>query len=276
VEDSGFVYYGRHFRSDDGTHPPVMGPFLQNYGSVSVLTLPADNGTWGVAIIASGADRAMRAVLDVDTWTAAVGRLPLAAHWLDGAPLEDGVQVMAKIEDRHRRFVVGGEPVATGVVAVADSWACTNPSLGRGITMAMIHTLALRDLLRRTTKDDPVSVARAWDEATTATVEPWYRATVAFDRHRLAEIDSEIRGEPYRPDDPEWEMAQGLQYAATRDPDCFRAFLALVGMLETPQEALARPGVLDAVVDVGAAWSGVPVFGPTRDELMAVVAGARR
>jgi 2-polyprenyl-6-methoxyphenol hydroxylase-like FAD-dependent oxidoreductase len=276
IEESGFVYYGRHFRSDDGNHPPIMGPLLQTYGSVSVLTLPADNGTWGVAIIASGADRVMRAVLDVDTWTAAVRSLPLAAHWLEGAPLEDGVQVMAKIEDRHRRFVVAGEPVATGVVAVADSWACTNPSLGRGITMALMHTLALRDLLTRSTQDDPVSLARAWDEVTTATVEPWYRATVAFDRHRLAEIDSEIRGERYRPDDPVWEMGQALQYAAGRDPDCFRAFLGVVGMLETPEEALARPGVFDRVVDRGAAWSGAPGFGPTRDELMAVVAGASR
>ena len=274
LEDSGFVYYGRHFRSDDGSYPPIMGPLLQTYGSVSVLTLPADNGTWGVAIIASSADRTMRAVLDVEAWTATVHSLPLAAHWLDGEPLDDRVQVMGKIEDRHRRFVVGGEPVATGVVAVADSWACTNPSLGRGITMAMMHTLALRDLVRSDTKGDPVSFARAWDEATTATVEPWYRATVAFDRHRLAEIDGEIRGKSYRPDDPAWEMGQGLRYAAAQDPDCFRAFIGIVGMLETPQEAMARPGLFEKVVELGAAWREAPAFGPTRDELMAIVAGA--
>ena len=144
-----------------------------------------------MAVIASSADPAMRGLLDVDTWTTTVGQLPLAAHWLEGEPLDEKVQMMAKIEDRPRRFVTGGEPVATGVVAVADSWACTNPSLGRGITMALLHGLALRDQLRETTKDDPARFARAWDEATTATVEPWYRATVAFDRHRLAGIISD-------------------------------------------------------------------------------------
>ena len=46
---------------------------------------------------------------------------------------------MAKIEDRYHRFVVDGEPVATGVVAVGDAWACTNPSLGRGATLALVH-----------------------------------------------------------------------------------------------------------------------------------------
>ena len=44
LEDVGFVYYGRHFRSADGTTPPIIGPLLQAYGTVSVLTLPADNG----------------------------------------------------------------------------------------------------------------------------------------------------------------------------------------------------------------------------------------
>ncbi len=271
VEDSGFVYYGRHFRSADGTLPAIMGPLLQNYGSVSVLTLPADNGTWGVGIVASAADRAMRAVREVDVWTAAVRSMPFAAHWLEGEPLEERVLVMAKIEDRHRRFVIGGEPVATGVVAVGDSWACTNPSLGRGITMATMHALALRDLLGVTTKDDPAGFARAFDEATTATVEPWYRATVAFDRHRLAGIDATVRGEPYRPDDAAWEIAQGLQFAAGQDPDCFRAFLSSVGMLETPQEALDRPGVFEKVLDVGSQWRDAPVVGPTRDELLAVL-----
>jgi 2-polyprenyl-6-methoxyphenol hydroxylase-like FAD-dependent oxidoreductase len=273
IEDSGFVYYGRHFRSDDGTLPPVLGPFLHNYGSVSVLTLPADNGTWGVAIIASAADAAMRAVRHVEAWTAAVRSLPLAAHWLDGEPLEDRIQSMAKIEDRHRRFVIGGEPVATGVVALADSWACTNPSLGRGITMAMMHAVALRDLLRATTDDDPVRFARSWDETTTATVEPWYRTTVAFDRHRLAEIDATVRGEPYEPHDPVWEIGQGLQFAAARDPDCFRAFLSVLGMLRTPEEAVAGPGVLEKVLDLGAPWREARALGPTRDELVSIVSG---
>ena len=50
--------------------------------------------------------------------------------WLDGTPIEDGVQVMARLEDRYRGFVVDGMPVATGVVAVADSWACSNPAKG--------------------------------------------------------------------------------------------------------------------------------------------------
>jgi 2-polyprenyl-6-methoxyphenol hydroxylase-like FAD-dependent oxidoreductase len=271
LEDSGFVYYGRHFRAADGSLPPMIGPLLQNYGSISVLTLPADNGTWGVAIIASAADAAMRAARNVDAWTAVVRSLPFAAHWLEGEPLEDRIQVMAKIEDRYRRFAIAGEPVATGVVAVADSWACTNPSLGRGISIGFLHSLALRDLLQATPLDDPVGFARAWDESTTVTVEPWYRATLNFDRHRLADIEAEIRGESYRPDDPGWDIAQGMAMAAGQDPDCFRALLSVAGVLKTPEEALAVPGVFEKVIALGADWRETPVLGPSRDELLATV-----
>jgi flavin-dependent dehydrogenase len=270
-EDSGFVYYGRHFRSPDGSLPPILGPLLQNYGSVAVLSLPADNGTWGLALVASAADPALRAATDVDVWTAVVRSMPLVAHWLDGEPLEDRVAVMAKIEDRHRRFVIDGQPVATGVVSVAESWACTNPSLGRGITMATMHALALRDLLRVAPDDDPQQFARAFHDATMDSVEPWYRATVSFDRHRLADIDAQVNGESYVPDDPDYEVGQALAFAAGQDPDCLRAYLSIVGMVQTPAEALARPGVFDTVIELGERWREQPALGPNRNELLAVV-----
>ena len=54
IEDCGFMYYGRHFRSSDGSIPPIdVRPRCTPYGTVSMLTLPADNGTWGVGIVTS-------------------------------------------------------------------------------------------------------------------------------------------------------------------------------------------------------------------------------
>ncbi len=136
------MYYGRHFRARDGSLPPAFGPLLQHYDSISVLTLPADNGTWGMGIVASAGDAALRAAREVEVWERIIASYPLVAHWLDGDPITD-IQLMAKIEDRHRRFVVDGRPVATGVAPIADSWACTNPSVGRGATIGLIHAVVL-------------------------------------------------------------------------------------------------------------------------------------
>jgi len=97
LDDSGFVYYGRTFRSRDGSLPAALGPPLQHYDSVSVLALPADNGTWAVAVITSAQDTALRALRDIGTWTNVFGSFPLVAHWLDGEPFEPEIKVMAKI-----------------------------------------------------------------------------------------------------------------------------------------------------------------------------------
>ncbi len=273
LEDSGFVYYGRHFRSADGTTPPPLGPLLQAYGSVSILTLPADNGTWGIGVIASAADTAMRGLRDIERWTAVVSSLPLAAHWLDGEPIEDRIVTMAKIEDRHRSFTVDGAPVATGVVAVADSWACTNPSLGRGASIGMMHCVALRDTLRSAGIDDLATFSTAWSQATDSIVEPWYRATLSFDHHRLGEIDAEIRGEPYRPDTDDWDIVQSIFFSAGQDPDCFRAALAIQSLLGTPEEVFADASLFEKALTLGSGWRDAPTFGPSRSDLLSTVAG---
>jgi 2-polyprenyl-6-methoxyphenol hydroxylase-like FAD-dependent oxidoreductase len=271
-EDLGFVYYGRHFRSADGTTPPIIGPLLQAYGSLSILLLPADNGTWGVGVIASAADAAMRGLRHVDRWNEVVRSLPLAAHWIDGEPLEDGILVMAKIEDRHRDFTVDGNPVATGLAAVADSWACTNPSLGRGATLGFMHGVALRDTLRSTGLADPGAFSVAWAHATQSVVEPWYRATLDFDRHRLAEIDADIRGEPYEPEGDDWDIIQAILFAAGQDPDCLRVALSVQGLVRSPEEIFADAALFEKVLTLGAGWRDAPPIGPSRGELLSIVA----
>jgi len=273
LEDSGFVYYGRHFRSKDGSLPPMMGPLLQSYGTISILCLPADNGTWGIGIIASAKDAAMRAVKDPARWEAVVSRHPLVAHWIDGEPIDEGVAVMAKIEDRWRRFVVDGTPVATGVVAVGDSWACTNPSLGRGITIGLLHALTLRETLRSTGLGDPVGFAMAFDDGTVRDVEPWYRATLWYDRHRLAEIEALMEGRDYEPEDETWGVLHAFQSAVSSDADLLRAFGEVMGLLATPDEVFSRPGMLEKVFELGGNWREAPVLAPTRDELLATAGG---
>jgi 2-polyprenyl-6-methoxyphenol hydroxylase-like FAD-dependent oxidoreductase len=271
-EDCGFIYYGRHFRSADGSHPAPMTGLLQAYGSVSTLTLPADNGTWGLGVITSARDSALRGLKDTEAWTRTVRGIPLAAHWLDGEPVDDGIAVMAKIEDRHRDMVVDGTPVATGVVLVADSWACTNPSVGRGASIGLLHAVALRDLLRADDGSDPVALAKDWETLTAERVEPWYRSTLSFDRHRLAESEAIMEGRTYETDDPEWQITQAMIAGAGTDPDVLRAFLRLAGVLDLPDVVLAQDGLFEKLVEIGANPPEPPP-GPSREELLALVGG---
>ena len=274
-EDSGFVYYGRHFRSADGALPPAMGPLLQHYAPFSVLTLPGDNGTWSVVLTTHSADRPLRALRDAAAWHAAVAQCPMVAHWAAPTPGVEPIteiDVMAGLEDRHRSLLVGGDPVVTGVVEVGDSWACTNPSLGRGTSIGAVHARALQHVLREVDLDDPEKIVRRFDDATSAVVEPLYRATVAFDRHRLAELAGEIEGRPYESDDPRWVLAKALSAAALTDPDALRLFLRASLLVEPPQQLFADPAVAQRVLSLGGGAPRYPLPGPSRDEVLAAIA----
>jgi hypothetical protein len=61
-------------------------------------------------------------------------------------------------------------------------------------------------------------VNRRFAEVTTAIVEPLYRATLAFNRHRLAEMIGYATGRPYHTDDPSWVLTKALAAASRVDP----------------------------------------------------------
>ena len=182
---------------------------------------------------------------------------------------------MSAIEDRHRRFVVDGEPVATGLVAVGDAWACTNPSLGRGTSIGLLHSCVLRDLLRQVGPEEPEKLVRRFDEDTEASVGHLYRMTLDFDRHRLAEIEGDISGQPYTTADPAWAITKSMDAAKLQDPDVLRARVSIGSLQATPPEVLATPGLLDKVLALGADAPQYPAPGPTRTELLATIATAR-
>jgi 2-polyprenyl-6-methoxyphenol hydroxylase-like FAD-dependent oxidoreductase len=271
LDDSGFVYHQRHFRSADGSVPPMLGPGLIHWGTVSSLTLPADNGTWAVGLVAGSKDRALRSLHETARWATVMRALPLVAHWLDGTPIDDGVQSMARLEDRRRDFMVDGSPVATGVVAVADSWACSNPANGRGASIGMLHALTLRDQLHAVGLDNPVAFAEAFHTATAETIEPWYRMTLISDRHRLGEIEAGIHGETYDSPDPEYAMEKAMNASFAKDPTCMRATFDIRFVLRTPAEVYARPGLREKILELGGGWRDAPPSGPTRERLLALL-----
>lgn len=268
--DSGFVYFGRYFRSRTGALPPSLTNILQRHESLSILTAPADNGTWSVVLIGSSRDKALRALRDPACWDAALALYPLAAHWRDGEPISD-VEVIAGIEDRHRNLMVDGDPVATGVVAVGDSWACTNPSLGRGATIGLLHSIGLRDVLREADLSDHDKVVRRFHEWTAKAVEPLYRATLWFDRHRLAELEADRDGVAYQTDDRRWAFTLATFAASQTDPDLARTYLSLASLLATPDDVLAEPGLAEKIIKGGGSAPNYPLPGPRRAELLAAI-----
>jgi hypothetical protein len=95
---------------------------LAFWGSVGLLVLPAEAGVTGVGIIAWSGDADLRQLRHPAAWDAVMARLPGGNEILAATPIDDQILVMAGIEDRFRRYVVDGDPVATGVVTHQTPW----------------------------------------------------------------------------------------------------------------------------------------------------------
>jgi 2-polyprenyl-6-methoxyphenol hydroxylase-like FAD-dependent oxidoreductase len=267
AEDSGFVYYTRYFRSRAGSPPQFRTGLLTHFESFSLLTLPGDADTWSVTLYISARDQALKRLHDPEPWTALVTACPLQAHLLDGEPLTD-ILALGGVLDRYRRFVVDETPVATGIISIGDSWACTNPSLGRGIAMGLMHADEARGVIREHL-GDPLALVRAHDAMTETRMTPWYRHTIELDRARVARINAAIEGRPApEPTDPAARLRDAFVVAMRYDADLFRAFAEITGLLALPREVMGRPGIVESIVEVARTHEAQAPPGPSRREIL--------
>ncbi|HET9851295.1 MAG TPA: FAD-dependent oxidoreductase [Candidatus Limnocylindrales bacterium] len=268
AEDSGFLYYTRYFRSDGRGVPPFRGPILTPIGTFSVLTVPADNDTWSVTLYGSAGDQPLKRLRDPDRWTAVLAACPQHAQWLDGEPIT-GVEAMGGIVDRYRRLNLA----ATGVALLGDAWACTNPSLGRGMTLGLLHAIRLHETVGEHL-EDPRGFAEAWDAITEQELTPWYRDTVEEDRDRLREIVALRDGDRYAPPAGSNDaVRRALGAAAMRDPDAFRAYASTRSCLRLQREVCSDDAFLVRVLELAGAGGPPPLMGPDRERLLGLLAG---
>jgi 2-polyprenyl-6-methoxyphenol hydroxylase-like FAD-dependent oxidoreductase len=173
---------------------------------------------------------------------------------------------MRGVVDRTRRFDVDGRPVATGMLSIGDAHACTNPSLGRGMSLGLVHTAVMRDVVSENL-DDPVALSAAFDAATAEHVDPWHAATRQMDHERIAEMRAATEGRTPEPT-PEAQVGAALAAATATDPDAVRWFSEMIMCLATPAEIFARPGVFERVLELAAATPPPPPYGLDRTELL--------
>jgi 2-polyprenyl-6-methoxyphenol hydroxylase-like FAD-dependent oxidoreductase len=257
LEPTRFVYYTRFFRGP--RQPEMRAPRLSAMGSFSIVTLNADSDVWSVTVFAAATDRPLKRLRDPAAWSTLVRACPRHAHWLDGEPVT-GILPMGGVMDRKR------DPApAPGVVSVADAWACTNPTLGRGIAIGLMHAVLLRDVAR-----DPRGLEETFRDRTARELDPYYRECVASDRVRLGAMEAYRQGrEPAPPTDRETVLRAALYGAMRHDADAFRAGLDVLGCLAPEAEVLARPGLAEKVLALG---GSAPAPSLARDEVLQLVA----
>jgi flavin-dependent dehydrogenase len=160
------------------------------------------------------------------------------------------------------------------VLTVGDSWACTNPSLGRGISFGLMHAAITAEAVAEHLAD-PYALVLAQDRLTRERLLPWYDSTAREDRRRATDIAAVVAGRPPVAADAVTGLMRDMSIAMMVDPDIFRAYLESRLALATPEELLARPGLAEHVSEVAAAQPPAGPFGklgPDRSELLRMIA----
>lgn len=248
--DSGVAYFTRHYRIRAGAELPGL-PTTRIVAGLDEFTLAmfgADNAAMQIAVIAMAGDSRFRSIKDPDIFTAVLRTVPASAAWLEVLDPISPVFPMAGPRNTLRRLVVDGRPVVVGLHGVGDSVCTTNPTFGRGLSLAMWGAADLVDVIDKH-PDDWTEQALALDRRIAEHVAPYYHEQAAVDASRLATLLHTILGDPAPPmplpDDERITFTQ-LRAAASYDATAFRAFWKLMFMLRQPDDTYRDPQVVGA------------------------------
>jgi 2-polyprenyl-6-methoxyphenol hydroxylase-like FAD-dependent oxidoreductase len=270
--ECGIAYFSRHYRvrPDAALPAPLVTRIVVAFDEFVAGKWGGDNGAVQLVVAPLAADRRFRTVRDPRVFTAVLRTIPTFAAWLDVMDPISDVFPMAGLHNTLRRLVTGGVPVATGLHAIGDSVCTTNPTLGRGLALALTGAADLADTIDEHPAD-PVAQAVALDRLAESHIVPFYQDQAAIDAARLAMLRHTIFGEPApRPAETPGRVTYSqLRMAASYDPAAFRAFWKIQGMVCSPGQVYTDPEVVACTQRALRRHSAAPpIAQPSRKELL--------
>ena len=271
AESCGLTYLTRWYRLRNRPAVPLTAGFsVGGYGASSgCIACPADHGYVSVTLMVPHGDAMVASLSDTTTFVAAARLHPGLSDWLDteaGEPVSDVIRWPA-CENRFRRFVVDGRPLALGLIGIGDSICVTNPVYTRGMSLAARYAFAIANLVDTVGIGDRHRLAMEADALAQALLRPWFDDSVAQDRARIALW----RGESIPSAGTDSVSLQHIAAAARHDIVVWHALARRSGMLDEPDAIFARDDVLERVRRARAAHPPSPPSGPTRQDLLRLI-----
>lgn len=273
----GIAYFTRHYRIRPDTQLP--GPaatrLIVGLDEFTAGIWGADNGVMQLAVAPLANDRRFHRLSNPDVHSAVLRTVPALARWLDALDPITDVMPMAGLHNTMRRLVTDGTPVVTGLHSVGDSVCTTNPTLGRGLALALNGAA---DLVAVITEhpEDGTAQAKNLDARVADHIVPFFEDQAAIDEARLAMLRHTIFGTP-APDPPPHipgrvTFAQ-VRTAAMIDPTAFRGLWTVQGMLRRPEDVYRDPQVVASTRDALNRHKIAAIPQPTRDQLLTALGG---
>ena len=203
-ESTHMVYVNRRYRVRPGRAFP--GPVNRGIVGVapadaySALVFPHDAGTFTVGFTYLPEDEALAGLRHRAAFEAAVRTVPMLDEWLDPDRVEPASDVLVMAGLRNLlRTLRADAPL--GLHAVGDAVCTTNPSFGRGTTLAVLSALCLARAAIDA-PDDPGAWRAAVDRWQREELRPWFEDSLEMDRARLARWEQAFAGGVGAPSTP--------------------------------------------------------------------------
>lgn len=236
----GIAYFSRWYRLNadatralDGVSDVSVTPFAIG------LVFPGDNNVFGVTLAISVNDPTRTALRDPAVFDALAGLFPGPGAWLAlDAKGIDEVQIMAGLDNRWTALVDEHGPVVTGLLGVGDSITHTNPTLGQGVSLALLAAQRVASTVEA--MDDGEKFALEYHDWALRTLKPWFDHQVTVDRGdeaflsgtaKLGQLDEATRAQ------------FALNPCALEDPVVMRAKAQVRHLVLSPREAFGTDEV---------------------------------
>jgi 2-polyprenyl-6-methoxyphenol hydroxylase-like FAD-dependent oxidoreductase len=283
---SAVLYYTRFYRrrADRQFPPPGREPTMGDFGWIKFAVFPADNRAYSITFASHLSLPRLKVLSHPEAFDTMARALPGIAPFVDPEitdplpVLGRDVLAMGGLENCLRRFVDrSGEPLAAGFFAIGDAAYHTNPLYGRGTSQAFMHADLLGESLDAAA-GEPVAAARFLDQAAREEIEPFVRASVAADHVASRKVGAEPTRPLRRVLDSFFD--HGVMPATRVDPVVYRAFVRMMNMMETPEQAFFKPEVAMRALAVWARGAGFrrrtePTV-PDRERTIAALEAAAR
>lgn len=278
--ETDLLYYSRFFQIHHGLRFPE-GPWLLgprgDLGYAAFTTFVGDNRTFAIALAVPTWDRELRALRHDGAFMTVCRAIPALAPLVDASLARPITPVlpMGSLQNTLRTYAPDGEPVVSGLFPVADAYCHTNPMFALGLSMALVHALALARALDES--PDPRAQTISYLDATHAE---------AAERFRLARDTDDARSRMWRGERLDVARRTGSYplfllvaggAVSTRDADVFHRIARRNGFLDrtstVDDDQLLQKRIETQFAAMLADAPPAPPR-PSRDDLLALVDSA--
>jgi len=275
VESAELTYYTRFYQlRDDGTPRPRGKGFGAggSWDHFSAVLFHGDNGTFSISVAVLPRDDGLTLLRTKEGFTAAVKLSPTLGPWLAAADPISEVAVMGGLDNRLRQFATDRTNPIPGLISVGDAVCTTNPSYGRGMSLALQQIYGLADVLTKyptVSASQAVAVAALADEV----FRPWYELSVRNDRERIARWRAAIEG--HQAPKPDHLTLMQLIAAGATDAVVWRRASRFLTSLVRPDKVFCDEDIQRRVTKALVNAPAKPrIVVPSHDELVRAVTEA--